>query len=162
VAVSGKGTGRVSVAGLVAVRPDGSQRARFMYRLCVYHGRKREPKGFAEVDFARLLDGAHARLGAPIVLVWDNLGRHTSRVMRDYTEHRGWLTVYQLPAYASELNPTEGVWANLKGRLANLATRSVDHLAVTVKTLLKRIQYRPALVSGFVAGTGLELDPPPP
>jgi transposase len=162
VAVSGKGSGRVSVAGLVAIKPDGGGRAHLLYRLCVYHGRKHEPKGFAEADFARLLDAAHAQLRAPIVLVWDNLGRHVSKAMRDYVARRQWLTVYRLPAYASELNPAEGVWANLKGRLGNLAARGVDHLAATVTSMLKRIQYRPDLITGFVAETGLALDPRPP
>jgi transposase len=33
---------------------------------------------------------------------------------------RSWLTVFQLPAYAPELNPVEGVWSSLKRSLANL------------------------------------------
>jgi transposase len=34
---------------------------------------------------------------------------------------RDWLVVERLPAYAPELNPTEGLWSNLKGNeLANL------------------------------------------
>jgi putative transposase len=82
--------------------------------------------------------------------------------MRDYLARRRWLTVYRLPAYASELNPTEGVWSNLKGRLGNLAARGVDHLAATVTSILKRVQYRPDLIMGFVAETGLALDPMPP
>jgi len=35
-------------------------------------------------------------------------------------------------------------------------------LAVIVKNRLKRIQYRPALIDGFLAQTGLRLDPEPP
>jgi DDE superfamily endonuclease len=162
VTVSGKGSGRVSVAGLVAVRPDGTGRAHLLYRRHVYHGRRGETKGFTEAGLVRLLDAAHAQLHAPIVLVWDNLNRHISKAMRDYLARRRWLTVYRLPAYASELNPTEGVWSNLKGRLGNLAARSVDHLAAAVTSILKRIQYRPDLIAGFVAGTGLALDPMPP
>jgi DDE superfamily endonuclease len=43
----------------------------------------------------------------PIVLVWDNLPTHTSRAMRQLIAARSWLTVFQLPAYAPELNPVE-------------------------------------------------------
>jgi hypothetical protein len=162
VTVSGKGSGRVSVAGLVALRPDGDGRACLLYRRRVYHGGKGEPKGFTEADLVRLLDAAHAQLRAPIVLVWDNLNRHISTTMRGLLARRRWLTVYRLPAYASELNPTEGVWANLKGRLANLAAHGVEGLAATVASILKRIQYQPDLIAGFVAETGLALDPQPP
>jgi putative transposase len=35
-------------------------------------------------------------------------------------------------------------------------------LAVIVKNRLKRIQYQPALIDGFLAQTGLSLEPEPP
>ena len=31
--------------------------------------------------------------------------------MRQLIAARAWLTVYQLPAYAPELNPVEGIWS---------------------------------------------------
>jgi len=40
--------------------------------------------------------------------------------------------------------------------------RTVDQLAAIVKNRLKRIQYRPALIDGFLAQTGLTLEPKPP
>jgi hypothetical protein len=50
----------------------------------------------------------------------------------------------------------------LKHSLGNLATRNVDHLATVVRNRLKRIQYRPDLINGFLTQTGLTLDPEPP
>ena len=76
--------------------------------------------------------------------------------------HPDWLTVVRLPAYASDLNPTEGAWSHLKRDLGNLVACTIDQLAAAVKTLLKRIQYRPELIDGFLAQTGLTLDPEPP
>src|SRR5262249_15917839 len=55
---------------------------------------------------------------APIVLVWDNLGGHTSTAMRALIASRPWLRVYTLPAYAPELNPVVKVWSRLKRGLA--------------------------------------------
>jgi len=49
----------------------------------------------------------------------------------------------------------------MKNGLGNLAARNVDHLAAVVKNRLKRIQYRPALINGFLAQTGLTLEPAP-
>ena len=75
VSVSGKGSERISIAGLVCVKPG--QRSRLIYRTLIHHGRKCERRSFAEVDYATLIDAAHQQLGAPIVLVWDNLNvRH--------------------------------------------------------------------------------------
>ena len=75
---------------------------------------------------------------------------------------RNWLTVIQLPAYAPDLNPAEGVWANMKNGLGNLAAGNVDLLAAILRNRLKHIQYRPALINGFLAQTGLTLEPAPP
>lgn len=68
----------------------------------------------------------------------------------------------QLPAYAPELNPTEGVWSHVKRGLGNLAACGVDQLAAIVRSRLKSIQYRPGLIDGFVAETGLLAESHPP
>lgn len=160
VAVSGKGSGRVSIAGLVCVRPG--HRPRLIYRVRIHRGRKGERRSFAEADYAGLLDAAHQQLGAPIVLIWDNLNTHISHAMRKLIAARDWLHVIQLPPYAPDLNPTEHVWSHVKRNLGNLIVHGVDQLAAIVKNRLKRIQYRPELVNAFFAHTGLNLEPQPP
>jgi transposase len=64
-----------------------------------------------------------------------------------------------LPPYAHELNPVELVWSHLKRSLANLAKRNLGQLTALVKTRLKRIRYRPGLLDGFLASTGLDNTP---
>ncbi|WP_431898904.1 transposase [Nonomuraea sp. bgisy101] len=153
-----KGTGRVSVAGLIATRPG--RLPRLIYRMRQHRGRKGERRGFVEADYAALFDAAHQQLSGPLVVVWDNLNTHTSAQMRQLIASRPRLTVFYLPAYAPELNPVEGVWAHMKKSLANLAIRTVDQLIVVVKNRLNRMQYRPALITGFTAKTGLDVHPP--
>lgn len=153
VKVTAKGSGRISIAGLACYRPG--QRSRLIYRTMIHKGRKGEKKGFREPDFAALLDAAHQQLGGPIVLVWDNLGGHTSVLMRRLVTTRTWLRVYQLPSYAPELNPVESVWSHLKRGLANLAAGTITRLAGLAKTRLKKMQYTDGLVDGFLKGTGL-------
>ena len=46
--------------------------------------------------------------------------------------------------------------------LGNLAACTAGQLTAIVRTRLKRIQYRPALINGFLAQTGLSLEPKPP
>ena len=145
---------RVSVAALLATRPG--QRPRLIYRtLCGRRGGRR--KGFTEADYAALLDAAHQQLGGPIVLVWDNLNTHVSAAMTHMVAARPWLTVFTLPPYAPELNPVERVWAHLKRSLANLTKHTIAELTALVKTRLRRMQYRPRLLVGFLASTGLDL-----
>lgn len=126
-----------------------------LYRIMLHRGRKGEPKGFSEDHFAALLDAAHQQLGAPIVLIWDGLPAHKSAKMRALITTRSWLRVYQLPAYAPELNPTENIWSNLKRSMANLAPGSINDLARITRNCLKTMQYKPALIDGFLAATGL-------
>ena len=47
--------------------------------------------------------------------------------------------------------------AHLKRSLANLTKQGTGQLAAAVKTRLKRMQYRPGLIDGFRAKTGLDL-----
>ncbi|WP_405412847.1 transposase [Streptomyces decoyicus] len=104
---------------------------------------------------------AHARLNAPIVLVWDRLGRHHVPQMQTFFAQQQWLTVFQLPAYAPDLNPAEGIWSLLKhGVLANVALANLVHLVRIVKRGLNQIQNRPHLIDGCLAETRLVLTPP--
>jgi transposase len=77
--------------------------------------------------------------------------------MRELIAARSWLTVFQLPPYASELNPVQAVWSHLKRSLANLTKHNIGQLTALAKTRLRRMQYRPALLDGFLAKTGLDL-----
>jgi hypothetical protein len=53
--------------------------------------------------------------------------------------------------------PTEPVWSNLKRSLANLIKHDIRQLTELVKTRLRRMQYRPGLLEGFLAKTRLDL-----
>jgi transposase len=114
-----------------------------------------------ERDFIALIDGVHQLVKAPIVLVRDRLNTHVSHAMRELIAERAWLTVFLLPAYSPDLNPVERVWAHVKRSLANLAVIvALDRLEALVRNRLKRLQYRPDTLDGFIAGTGLALDEP--
>jgi putative transposase len=152
--VTGGHDTRVSLAALIAVRPGCGPRLIWRTHRA-RRGDKR--KGFTEAGYARFLDAAHQQLGGPIVVVWDGLNTHTSRAMRDLIAARDWLTVFQLPAYAPELNPVEPVWSNLKRSLANLVKQDIGQLTTLIKTRLRLMQYRPGLLAGFLAKTGLDL-----
>ena len=154
--MTGAGSKRVSLAALIAVKPG--HRPRLIYRT-----RARRPgdkrKGFTENDYARFLDAAHQQLGGPLVVIWDGLNTHVSAAMAELVAARDWLTVFRLPPWAHELNPVERVWSVLKRSLANLVKRDLGQLTSLAKTRLKRMQYRPGLLAGFLAGTGLDLTP---
>ncbi|MFJ1803986.1 transposase [Streptomyces sp. NPDC088180] len=157
VRVRGRGSGRVSMAGLTCYKPG--KRSRMFYSVREYRGRKGEPKGIGWRDLCELLIRAHIQLGGPIVLVWDNLRMHLVEAMRQFiADHADWLTVFQLPSYSPDLNPQEGIWSLVKRDIGNLAAADLGQITRAVKRRLKQIQYRPDLVDGCLVGTGLITD----
>src|SRR4051812_22076877 len=165
VRVTAANSPRLSLAALLATRPG--QRPRLIYRT---HPARRSSgrregrrggrrKGLTEADYATLLDAAPRQLGGPIVGVWDNLNTHVSAAMTELIAARPRLMVYRLPPHAHELTPSGPVWAPLKRSLATLTKHNTTELPALVKTRLRRMQYRPGLLEGFLASTGLDLSP---
>jgi transposase len=57
------------------------------------------------------------------------------------------------------INGRRRTWSPLTRSLANLARCNLTQLTALIKTRLKRMQYRPGLLDGFLASTGLDLTP---
>ncbi|MFB7453530.1 transposase [Streptomyces sp. NPDC056194] len=161
VRVRGRGSGRVPMAGMTCYKPG--ERSRLIYRIREYRGRKGEPKGFGWRDFRDLVVRVHLQLGTPIVLVWDNVRLHLIAGMKDFiAANADWLTVFQLPTYAPGLNPTEGIWSLVKRDPGNLAAADLGQTTRAVKRRLKMLQYRPQVIDGCFAETGLRFGEAPP
>jgi transposase len=157
VTVRGAGGGRVSIAGVVCCRPG--DRPHLFYQLLVHHRRKGEAKSFAWSDYRNLITAARRQLDAPVIWCWDNLNVHLAPQLAGFAEqNRAWLRVCRLPAYAPDLNPAEGIWSLLKRAIANFATADLAALVRIVKRKLKKIQHRPHLIDGCLAGTGLTIE----
>lgn len=159
VRVRGANRGRVNIAGVVCFRPG--VRSRFLYRLHVCRGRPGERKAFSWQEYRDLIVSTHLQLQAPLVWCWDNLNVHLAGELKDFAaENTDWVRVFQLPAYAPELNPVEGIWSLLKRSLGDFAAVSLDHLVRASKRKLKKIQYRSYLIDGCLAETGLTIELP--
>ncbi len=115
-------------------------------------GRARGRKSFTRTDYRDLIVAAHNQLDGPIVLARDNLNTHLAANMKELIAAQDRLTVHQLPPYAPDLNPVEGIWSLLRrGFLSDVAFADPDHLLRTVRRGLRKIQYRPQLIDGCLA-----------
>ncbi|ROR46383.1 DDE superfamily endonuclease [Kitasatospora cineracea] len=146
----GRGTG--------VTRPG--PRTRLRHRLRTHPADKGRRRSTGERDSIALVDGVHQFVKAPIVLVRDRLNTHVSHAIRELAAQRARLTVFLLPAYSPDPNPVEWVRAHVERSLANLAVMALDRLEALVRNRLKRLQYRPDTLDGFIAGTGLTPNPP--
>ncbi|XES01533.1 transposase [Streptomyces sp. S1D4-11] len=80
--------------------------------------------------------------------------------MVDYIADRDWLTVLQLPPYAPDLNPVEGLWSVLRRTsLANRAFADPADLITAVRRGLLQLRYRHDVLDGCLTGTALRKPP---
>jgi transposase len=141
------------MAAALGYRPDGTAA-----RLC-FHLQQPSYNTDTLIGVLEQLAGFYA--GHKVVLLWDGLSAHWSTKLRAWlVSQRDWLTVERLPAYAPELNPVEGLWANLKDvELANRPTTTLAEVADATEQGIQRVCKSDDLVVGFLAHTGLSLDP---
>jgi DDE superfamily endonuclease len=146
---------RASMAAALGYHPGGTRA-----RLC-FHLQQDAYDTDSLISVLEQLKGFYA--GQRVVLLWDGLSSHWSYKMRAHLDaQRDWLTVERLPAYAPELNPVEGLWANLKGtELANFTGDTVAEVADQAQEGIQRVCDSDSLVMGFLAHTGLSLNDEP-
>ena len=83
---------------------------------------------------------------------------HLVTPLRELFEaNTAWLTVFQLPTYAPDPIPQGGIWPLVKRDIGNLAAADLSQITRAVKRKLKMLQFRPEVIDGCVAGTGLTL-----
>ena len=141
---------RLSLAGALAYEPDGSD-AHLVFEL--------RPGAYNDAMLIEFLTDVHEIEHRPMLLIWDGLPSHRSRRMTDWVTSQGdWLCVEYLPGYASELNPIEQAWGNLKSQeLANLCSDTIAEVAEVAQGGLDRIGADADLCFAFLQHSGLRL-----
>jgi hypothetical protein len=146
---------QISMCGLVAYRPAAGQGE----PPAAWMGFDLLEGAYDTRQFIRVLDGLGHQLGhQPMTVIWDNLGAHHAGDLQDWAATQPWLELAYLPSYAPELDPVEGLWADLKGcELANRCCADRKELVATTQVGSIRVRRDPELLRSFLAGTGLTL-----
>ena len=139
---------RLSVIGGLAVAPDLSQVRTFL------SFRPGSVDGPTVIAFLRSL---RRHVHAPVLLVWDRLPAHVSRLTRDWiASQRHWLELEWLPPYAPELNPLEYLWGHLDAtHRANFAPDDLAELEAQVRRGVRQVRRRDDLPFAFLRHSGL-------
>lgn len=140
---------KTSVAAALGFRWDG-EKSRLLART--------KPDSFnTESLIAFLKDLKRFVKPDKVILVWDRLPAHRSKVMKQFLhEQRKWLEIEWLPGYAPDLNPTEGVWNNIKSReLANFCADQIEEAADAFRSGLRRVAHTVHLPFSFLKHAGL-------
>lgn len=115
----------------------------FYFRLC--------PGSVKSPQVVEFLQALMRHISEPLLIVWDRLAAHRSRLVRDFIgEQDRRLWVEYLPPYAPELNPVEYIWGYWKQHeLPNVCPKDYWNLSETARKTLKRMRRRPRLITAF-------------
>jgi transposase len=99
-------------------------------------------------------------VSARLLVIWDGSPMHKGEVRTCLADGGAkQIHVEQLPPYAPDLNPGEGVWQYLKQvEMRNLCCRNLVHLRRELDLAMKRLRRKPHLVTACVAGAGLPIE----
>ena len=106
--------------------------------------------GPAIVRFLKHLDH---HIPGKLLVVWDGLPAHRSHAVKEFLRAQPTQSVYlaQLPGYAPDLNPDEGVWNYLKRvELKNVCCHNVPELRTELRKAVNRLRHKSPIIQGFV------------
>jgi len=141
---------KVSVIAALCVSPARDQVS------CYF--RLHPGKSITGIEVCHFLRQLLRQLHAPMVIIWDRLNAHRSRIVRTALEQTPEIWPIFLPSYAPELNPVEQLWSYMKmNPLANCAIDQLTVLTSTTRSSVRRLQHKEELLRSFISHTPLPL-----
>jgi transposase len=115
---------------------------------------------FRSPDVVQFLRHLLRYLPGKLLVIWDGAPIHRGRPIKEFLSHGGAKRVRleQLPGYAPELNPDEGIWAYLKYvELRNVCCTDLDDLHHHLRLATARLRHKRHVIRGCVVHSGYEL-----
>jgi transposase len=112
-----------------------------LFRLHEGSIKKKEIVGF--------LKALKAHLKQPLLIIWDSLRAHRSRLVRECLDRfDGHIQIAFLSPYAPDISPVEYLWTWLKRHaLVNYCSNDRSELHTTARNKLKSAQKRPSIIA---------------
>jgi len=101
----------------------------------------------------RFLKHLLQHLPGKLLVVWDRLPAHRSQVIKDFLRAGGTQRIHlaQLPSYAPDLNPDEGVWNYLKRvELKNVCCHDLPELRTELRKAIARLRHKTDVIQSFI------------
>ena len=116
-----------------------------------------QERAYRGVDVVGFLKHLARHVAGKLLVLWDGAPIHRSRVVKEYLSngaaHR--IHLEQLPGYAPELNPAEGIWNYLKRiELKNLCCQSISHLNYELRKATNRLRHKTQVILGCIKQPG--------
>jgi transposase len=119
-----------------------------------------QERSFKAEDVVRFLKHLMRQIPGKLLVIWDGSPIHRGRAVKDFlsSEASRRLKLEQLPGYAPDLNPEEGVWKHLKCvELKNLCCQSLAELRVELRKAKERLRHKRDVILGCIRQPGFEV-----
>jgi transposase len=112
---------------------------------------------FHSPDVVRFLRLLLRKIRGKLLVIWDGAPIHRGQPIKDFLRQGAAkrLHLEQLPGYAPELNPDEGIWNYLKRvELGNVCCRNLRELATALRRAKERLRHKRSVIQAcfFQAG----------
>ena len=137
---------RDHLSAISALSPEGK-----LYFYCQDHA-------LNSADVVAFLEHLLREVPGRLVIIWDGAPIHRSHRLTAFLVNGAAQRIHleRLPAYAPELNPGEGLWAQLPGvEWRNLCCVNMPHLRHELRDAVKRVRRKLRILKGCFAGAGL-------
>jgi transposase len=116
-----------------------------------------QARPFRSQDIVCFLKHLLRHIPGKLLILWDRLPAHRSQPVKNFLANGGATRIHLelLPAYAPELNPTEGVWQQLKVvEMKNLCCHDLPELRHELRKAKERLRHKTAVLHGCVRQPG--------
>jgi transposase len=119
-----------------------------------------QERAFKGEDAVRFLKHLMRQIEGKLLLIWDGSPIHRGGAVKDFLASGASLRLKleQLPGYAPDLNPDEGLWKHLKCvELKNLCCESLSELKVELRKAKERLRHKRNVILGCIRQPGFEV-----
>lgn len=119
-----------------------------------------QERAFKGPDVVRFLEHALRQIPGKLLVIWDGSPIHRSKVVKEFLKSGGASRVQleQLPGYAPELNPDEGIWKHLKYvELKNVCCRNLSELRREFRKAKERLRHKKHVILGCIRQPGFDV-----
>jgi transposase len=119
-----------------------------------------QERSFKSQDVVRFLRHLLGQIPGKLLVIWDGSPIHRGRVVKDFLSSGASrrLKLEQLPGYAPDLNPDEGIWKHLKYvELKNVCCRNLSELKVELRKAKERLRHKRDVILGCIRQPGFEV-----
>ena len=119
-----------------------------------------QERSFKSEDVVRFLRHLLGQIPGKLLVIWDGSPIHRGRAVKNFLASgaSSRLKLEQLPGYAPDLNPDEGIWKHLKYvELKNVCCQNLAELKVELRKAKERLRHKRDIILGCIRQPGFEV-----